>query len=140
MCMDSLLMSSKWNPPILNFGITFLLLVVNCGIHCLFADLQRLISKLDKRLEKETPGTPGRFKSLPRISKEPAESIPPLNAPSWTVSPSHCVEMSTTPVRKPLSAKSIQRSLMESFDEPQLSYDDASSTSDFESDEFEIDH
>ena len=133
---------------LLNFGMTLLLLIVyNCVIHCLFADLQRLISKLDKRMEKETAATPGRFKCLPRVSREPAESNPPQNAPSWTVSPLHCPETSTTPVRKQLSAKklSIQRSLLESFDEHRLdeTYNDNSpspmSSSTSESDEFHID-
>ena len=63
---------------LLNFGMTLLLLIVyNCVIHCLFADLQRLISKLDKRIEKKTAATLGRFKCLPRVSREPAESNPP---------------------------------------------------------------
>ena len=75
MYMDSLLVSSPWNPPNLSFEFSndFALLIVNCVIHCLFADLQRLISKLDKRMEKETAATPGRFKYLPRVSREPAE-------------------------------------------------------------------
>ena len=120
--------------------MTLLLLIVNYVIHCLFADL---ISKLDKRRWLH----PGRFKCLPRVSREPAESNPPQNASSWTVSPLHCPETSTTPVRKQLSAKklSIQRSLLESFDEHRLdeTYNDNSpspiSSSTSESDEFHID-
>ena len=70
----------------------------------LYTDLQRLISKLDKRVEKQAATKPSQFQGFRRVEREPSNSLPPDNTPAWAVESSYCCDSSqtqsaTTPIR-----------------------------------------